>query len=59
MISCIYQNQYLTSYKIALDWLYQLVEILEFVHNNSFFHRDIKPANIMLRPDGKLVLIDF
>jgi ABC-type branched-subunit amino acid transport system substrate-binding protein len=53
------KNQYLTSYKIALDWLYQLVEILEFVHNNSFFHRDIKPANIMLRPDGKLVLIDF
>jgi eukaryotic-like serine/threonine-protein kinase len=53
------QHQYLTSSKTALDWLNQLVQILEFVHNYGFFHRDIKPANIMLCPDGKLVLIDF
>ncbi|MGM3309776.1 protein kinase domain-containing protein [Anabaena sp. WFMT] len=53
------QNQCLTSYKNALDWLNQLVQILEFVHDHGFFHRDIKPANIILRPDGKLVLIDF
>lgn len=43
----------------ALDWLNQLAEILDYVHQNGFFHRDIKPANIMLQPDGRLMLIDF
>ncbi|MHC5719069.1 MAG: serine/threonine protein kinase, partial [Nostoc sp.] len=52
-------HQYLTSHKTALDWLKQLTQILQFVHENEFFHRDIKPSNIMLRPDGKLILIDF
>jgi Tfp pilus assembly protein PilF/thiamine kinase-like enzyme len=41
------------------DWLKQLIEILECVHGEGYFHRDIKPSNIMLKPDGKLVLIDF
>lgn len=43
----------------ALDWLQQLAEILDFIHQNDWFHRDIKPSNIMLQPDEKLVLIDF
>ncbi len=43
----------------AIDWLTQLTEILNLVHNQNYFHRDIKPQNIMLRPNGKLVLIDF
>ncbi len=43
----------------ALDWLQQLVEILDYVHQHQLFHRDIKPSNIMRRPDGQLVLIDF
>ncbi|MCF2151250.1 bifunctional serine/threonine-protein kinase/ABC transporter substrate-binding protein [Desmonostoc muscorum LEGE 12446] len=52
-------HECLISHKTALDWLKQLILILEFVHENGFFHRDIKPSNIMLRPDGKLILIDF
>ncbi|MGR3277859.1 protein kinase domain-containing protein [Acaryochloris marina NIES-2412] len=47
------------SEKLALDWLNQLAEILHAVHQKGYFHRDIKPANIMIKPDGKLVLIDF
>ncbi|MBD1921335.1 serine/threonine protein kinase [Microcoleus sp. FACHB-831] len=43
----------------AIGWLKQLTEILHLVHQNQWFHRDIKPPNIMLRPDGRLVLIDF
>lgn len=46
----------------AIAWLKQLVEILSVLHQNpqeQYFHRDIKPANIMIRPNGKLVLIDF
>ncbi|MFP4007678.1 MAG: serine/threonine protein kinase [Spirulinaceae cyanobacterium] len=46
-------------YEQALDWLQQLVEILNCVHQRQYFHRDIKPANIMRRPDGRLTLIDF
>lgn len=43
----------------ALEWLKELTEILEQVHNLQYFHRDIKPQNIMRKPNGQLVLIDF
>jgi len=43
----------------ALNWLKQLVEILDYLHQHKYFHRDIKPSNIMRRPNGQLVLIDF
>ncbi|HEY9613139.1 MAG TPA: serine/threonine-protein kinase [Allocoleopsis sp.] len=40
--------------------LVEILEILEFVHNQGVIHRDIKPDNIMRRDlDHKLVLIDF
>jgi formylglycine-generating enzyme required for sulfatase activity/predicted Ser/Thr protein kinase len=45
--------------KLALQWLTELVTLLDVVHSQNFFHRDIKPSNIMLQPDGTLVLIDF
>ncbi|MGD2182209.1 protein kinase domain-containing protein [Lusitaniella coriacea] len=46
------------------DWLCQLVEILEVLHERKIVHRDIKPSNLMLRSrtsrdSGQLVLIDF
>ncbi|MGF1496456.1 MAG: CHASE2 domain-containing protein, partial [Elainellaceae cyanobacterium] len=44
---------------LALNWLVQLIDILEQIHQRRCFHRDIKPSNIMLRPDGQLALIDF
>ncbi|HEY9834728.1 MAG TPA: bifunctional serine/threonine-protein kinase/ABC transporter substrate-binding protein [Stenomitos sp.] len=47
------------SQKQALNWLLQLVEILDKLHRQGLWHRDIKPSNIMLKPDGQLVLIDF
>ena len=47
------------SQALALNWMRQLIEILEHLHANRFFHRDIKPSNIIIKPDGKLVLIDF
>ncbi|WP_375501420.1 protein kinase [uncultured Nostoc sp.] len=47
------------SQSLALEWLKQLVEILDTVHRSDFFHRDIKPSNIVLQPNGQLALIDF
>ena len=47
------------SQALALNWLIQLVKILDEVHRSGFFHRDIKPSNIILQPDGQLGLIDF
>lgn len=44
---------------LAIQWLKELVTILDQVHNQNFFHRDIKPPNIMLRATGELALIDF
>lgn len=43
----------------AINWLKQLVNILEQVHQQEYLHRNIKPSNIMLRPNGQLVLIGF
>lgn len=47
------------SQRQAINWLRQLIEILDVIHREHFFHRDIKPSNIVLKPDGQLVLIDF
>lgn len=41
------------------QWMYQLAEVLEYLHDNHIIHSDIKPGNIMITPDGKVCLIDF
>ncbi len=51
-------NQPITQ-ALAMEWLKQLADILDQVHQQNYFHRDIKPNNIMRRPDGQLALIDF
>ncbi|MFM7364728.1 MAG: protein kinase domain-containing protein, partial [Cuspidothrix sp.] len=40
--------------------LREILEVLNFVHQENIIHRDLKPANIMRRvEDGKIMLIDF
>ncbi len=37
----------------------QMIEGLEYIHNQGIIHRDIKPANLMVTPDRVLKLSDF
>jgi serine/threonine protein kinase len=43
----------------SIDIFVQVAGVLVAVHNAGLCHRDLKPANIMMRPDGRIVLIDF
>lgn len=43
----------------SVDIFVQVSGALVAVHNAGLCHRDLKPANIMMRPDGRIVLIDF
>lgn len=45
----------------AIGLMLQLAGVLEYLHTQSpgVLHRDISPDNLVLRDDGKLVVIDF
>lgn len=49
------------SQRQILIWLRQLCQVLDYLHrqNPPVIHSDIKPSNIMIRPDGRVCLIDF
>jgi len=44
----------------VVELVRDVLEVLDFVHQERVIHRDIKPSNLIRRQqDGKLVLIDF
>lgn len=45
----------------VIEWAKQLCDVLGYLHsqNPPHIYRDVKPANIILKPDGKIVLVDF
>jgi serine/threonine protein kinase len=39
--------------------IHQIVDALEYAHENSVVHRDLKPANIKITPGGQVKVLDF
>ncbi|MBX9941082.1 MAG: serine/threonine protein kinase [Candidatus Obscuribacterales bacterium] len=47
--------------EFVLNWAEQIAEILDYLHTQEppIIHRDLTPDNLVLKVDGRLVLIDF
>ena len=45
----------------VVEWSKELCDVLGYLHSRTppIIYRDMKPANVMLKPDGKISLIDF
>ncbi len=43
----------------VLIWAEQLLDALAYCHAQGAIHRDVKPQNVIIRPDGRAVLVDF
>lgn len=48
-----------TTPKEKFSIIYQLINAIEYSHNNGIIHRDINPSNILLDDDNNVKLIDF
>lgn len=46
------------SFEEGFNYIFQICNALEFLHNNKVIHRDLKPENILLK-QGELVLADL
>ena len=54
----IVQKQHLNEDEAAFFY-YQLINGLEYIHQNNIVHRDLKPENLLLAKDDLLKIIDF
>ena len=44
---------------LALDYLLQATQGLEYAHRKGIIHRDIKPSNLLLDDEGKVKILDM
>ena len=53
-------NNQIWSEAKVVNFLQDMLEVVDFVHQNEVIHRDIKPDNLIRRNfDNKIVLVDF
>ena len=45
--------------KTAVDYAWQIADILTAVHEKNIIHRDLKPQNLIVDGEGRLHLMDF
>lgn len=43
----------------AVRLMIQVLDTLQYVHEQGIIHRDIKPGNIMIKKNGDICLVDF
>lgn len=44
----------------AIELLWQMLPVLDYIHSHHVIHRDIKPSNLIRRnQDGQIILLDF
>jgi serine/threonine-protein kinase len=43
----------------AISMVEQLCAGLGYAHAHGVLHRDVKPANVLVRPDGRVTIVDF
>jgi serine/threonine protein kinase len=60
-LASILERQASVPYLQAVDWIVQVAEALEYLHDQEppVLHRDIKPANIRITRKSRAVLVDF
>ena len=54
-----YAAKHRLSFDARCDLIAQVLGALHYAHQRLVVHRDLKPGNIIVRPDGKAVLLDF
>lgn len=47
------------SIELALKWILQMLDVLEYLEDRNVVHRDIKPANVGLNENDDVVLLDL